>query len=77
MLMRVAVPNRTPDSLEDATPPYRPLPSGLHFPQQHLCRFGIMPQWLRYGHGQKEEVAQFAGSETDYDPTLRSCQIPS
>ena len=69
----VAVPNRTPDPLEDATPPYRPVPSCLYLPKQHLRGFGIMPQRLCYGHGQEEEVAQFAGSETDHDPALRSC----
>lgn len=68
-----AVPNRASDPLQDATSPYRPIPSCLYFPQEHLRDFGIMPQRLRYGHGQEEEVAQFARSKTDYDPTLWSC----
>lgn len=73
----ITVPHRTSDSLEDAPPTHRRLPSRLRLRQQYIRHFRTMSEWVRHGYGQKEEVPKCARGQTVHGSTVRCDQIPT
>ena len=63
------------DTRKNAAPKYSGVPSRLYFQGEHLCRPGIMSQWIRHGYGQEEEVSESTRGSKIHGAALRSHQV--